>query len=63
MNDILFFVSLVAGWIILNTWVLPWFGFQTCMSGACKARPVVPQSHTADKAGSENATGREEQRR
>lgn len=36
MYDILFFPSLVAGWIVLNLWVLPLFGIQTCLSGACR---------------------------
>jgi len=67
MNDILFFVSLVAGWIILNIWVLPWFGIQTCMSGACMSRAckvpqVVRPSHTTNKGVSEDATGCEERR-
>jgi hypothetical protein len=22
-------------WIVLNRWVLPWFGIRTCMSGGC----------------------------
>jgi hypothetical protein len=32
----------MAAWIGLNRWVLPWFGFNTCMSGACSVdrRPV-----------------------
>jgi hypothetical protein len=30
-------------WIVLNRWVLPWFGIRTCMSGACgvDARPAT----------------------
>jgi hypothetical protein len=40
MNDILVFAGLVVGWIVLNIWVLPWFGIQTCMSGACRVGPV-----------------------
>lgn len=58
MNDILFFVSLIAGWIILNMWVLPWFGIQTCMSGACKVLRVVSPRHTADKPVTDNQTDR-----
>ena len=36
MYDTLFFIGLFAAWIILNAWVLPWFGIHTCMSGACR---------------------------
>lgn len=25
----------LAAWIVLNRWVLPWFGISTCMSGGC----------------------------
>lgn len=42
MYDIMFFASLFAGWIVLNKWVLPWFGIPTCMSGACRI-PHVEQ--------------------
>ena len=43
MYDILFFASLIAGWIVLNVWILPLFGIQTCMSGACRV-PRVKQA-------------------
>lgn len=36
MYDLLFVVGLIAGWMILNVWILPLFGIQTCMSGACR---------------------------
>ena len=36
MNDILLFSSLIAGWIVLNLWVRPLFGIQTCLSGVCR---------------------------
>ncbi len=58
MNDILFFVSLIAGWITLNILVLPWFGIQTCMSGACKVPPVAPPRHTAEKPVTDHQTDR-----
>jgi len=61
MYDILFFVGLIAGWIILNVWVLPLFGIQTCMSGACRV-PNVEQDappNTADQAARVTKTGRE----
>lgn len=43
MSDILFFASLIAGWIVLNVWILPLFGIQTCMGGACRV-PRVKQA-------------------
>lgn len=51
MNDIVVFTGLVAGWVILNVWVLPMFGIQTCMSGACSrtSRPRQPSSPPVDK--------------
>lgn len=36
MSDLLLFASIVAGWIVLNVWILPMFGIHTCMSGACQ---------------------------
>lgn len=47
MYDILFFVSLIVGWTVLNIWILPLFGIQTCMSGACgvpHVKHIEPQS-------------------
>lgn len=40
MKDILIFVVIFAGWIVLNIWVLPWFGIRTCMSGGCRVPHV-----------------------
>lgn len=42
MKDTLIFVSVMAGWIVLNMWVLPYFGIRTCMSGGCPV-PEVKQ--------------------
>lgn len=36
MNDMLVFAGLIAGWIVLNVWILPLFGIRTCMSGGCR---------------------------
>ena len=47
MNDILILVGIVAGWIALNLWILPWFGIRTCMSGAC-AVPHVERNDGPD---------------
>ncbi|MFO1040155.1 MAG: hypothetical protein U0941_00130 [Planctomycetaceae bacterium] len=43
MYDLLLFVSLFAGWILLNVWVLPRLGIPTCMSGACRVPHVKHQ--------------------
>jgi hypothetical protein len=46
----------LAAWIVLNRWVLPWFGISTCMSGSCGVdrRPAV--GHEApDRAGEHEA--------
>lgn len=46
----------LAAWIVLNRWVLPWFGISTCMSGSCAVdrRPAV--GHDApDGAGEHEA--------
>jgi len=40
MSDILIFAGIFVGWIVLNLWVLPLFGIQTCLSGACRTAPV-----------------------
>lgn len=50
MSDILFFASLIAGWIVLNVWILPLFGIQTCMSGACRV-PRARNGQPLDSAG------------
>jgi hypothetical protein len=38
MKDFALFFGIIVLWIVLNRWVLPWFGVQTCMSGACSAQ-------------------------
>lgn len=47
MKDILIFAAVMAGWIALNMWVLPYFGFQTCMSGGCRVPEVKPAAEDA----------------
>ncbi len=61
MYDILFFASLFAGWIVLNMWVLPWFGIPTCMSGACRVPHAAQDAplNDADHAIHVTKTGRE----
>lgn len=39
MKDTLVFAGLLVAWIVLFRWVLPRFGIETCMSGACAQRP------------------------
>jgi hypothetical protein len=56
MKDLLMIGVILFAWIALNRWVLPAFGIQTCMSGACSGdtcrpaveRPVVPDEPQAD---------------
>ncbi len=38
MKEFLIFLGVMMLWIVLNRWVLPWFGVPTCMSGGCAAR-------------------------
>ena len=35
MKDFLLLLGAMVLWIVLNRWVLPWFGIHTCMSGGC----------------------------
>jgi hypothetical protein len=35
MQEFSILLSVLAAWIVLNRWVLPRFGIQTCMSGGC----------------------------
>ncbi|GIX01532.1 MAG: hypothetical protein KatS3mg112_0469 [Thermogutta sp.] len=34
-RDALIILLFLGLWIVLNKWVLPWFGIPTCMSGGC----------------------------
>jgi hypothetical protein len=38
MKEFSIFFGVMVLWIVLNRWVLPWFGIQTCMSGGCSAQ-------------------------
>lgn len=64
MYDFLLFVGLFAGWIVLNVWVLPMFGIQTCMSGGCRVPRVehAEPRNTTHKVGNQNQTIREGER-
>ncbi|MCA9159229.1 MAG: hypothetical protein KDA72_12935 [Planctomycetales bacterium] len=37
-----------ATWIVLNRWLLPALGIQTCMSGQCAVRPTIKTEPPAD---------------
>lgn len=39
------FLGVLVVWFTLNRWVLPWFGINTCMSGACAvdSRPAATE--------------------
>ena len=37
MNTTALVLGTLVLWIVLNRWVLPWFGVRTCMSGGCAA--------------------------
>lgn len=41
MKDLLLVLGLIAGWIVLSRWVLPWLGVPTCMSGCCQGPACV----------------------
>ena len=41
MRDMLMVIGFLAAWIVLNRWILPWCGIQTCMGGACSRTPAV----------------------
>jgi hypothetical protein len=37
MASYLWLIAVLAGWILLQTWILPKLGIPTCLSGACRA--------------------------
>lgn len=41
MKDLLIVMTLLAAWIVLNRWILPWCGIPTCMGGACSRVPTI----------------------
>jgi hypothetical protein len=48
-------LAFLTAWIVLNRWVLPWFGVPTCMSGGCavdvrrtEAQPPVESVESAE---------------
>ena len=39
LKDLGLFFGVFVAWIVLSRWVLPFFGVNTCMSGACSVSP------------------------
>lgn len=53
MSDFLMLASLIAGWFVLNIWILPLFGIRTCLSGDCRvprSKQTEPQRTTNNRA-------------
>jgi hypothetical protein len=42
MKTTVLFLGAMMLWIVLNRWVLPWFGVPTCMSGGCSGGSCPP---------------------
>ncbi len=36
MTSYLWLIAVFAGWLLLQTWILPKLGIPTCLSGACR---------------------------
>lgn len=58
MTTPLIVIGFVVFWIVLNRWVLPRFGIETCMSGACTgvAHPVRIEALSATDPVAPNPT-------
>ncbi|MEQ8854312.1 hypothetical protein [Gimesia sp.] len=39
MTDLVVLLVVLALWFILNLWILPRLGMQTCLSGLCELNP------------------------
>jgi hypothetical protein len=50
MRDTLVFAALFVAWIALFRWILPLFGVETCMSGACARQPSADEHSPAKEA-------------
>jgi hypothetical protein len=61
MKDILVIAAVFATWIALNVWILPWFGIQTCMNGACYRIPSDQPAAGAKPAEREPASRLEDE--
>lgn len=53
MTDLIVLLAVLALWFILNIWVLPRLGMQTCLSGLCglksQACPQPVKTNTSDR--------------
>lgn len=53
MTDLIVLLAVLALWFILNIWVLPRLGMQTCLSGLCgmksQACPQPVKTNTNDR--------------
>ncbi|QDV16080.1 hypothetical protein Pan153_07010 [Gimesia panareensis] len=51
MTDLVVLLAVLALWFILNLWVLPRLGMQTCLSGMCgmKRCPQPEKSKTSER--------------
>jgi hypothetical protein len=57
MKEFAWMSAVLVLWIVLNRWVLPWFGVPTCMSGGCAADRCVPSAPEVRSAGGPTAPG------
>lgn len=58
MSDILVFAGIIVGWVVLNVWVLPLFGIQTCISGGCRVPRVnYAEPHRATRNSANDLDG------
>lgn len=57
MHDLLLPLAVLLAWIVLNRWVLPWFGVPTCMSGGCGTARCSAGSAEARVADENHSTG------
>lgn len=55
MNDLSIIALFLVAWIVLNRWILPAMGIETCMSGGCcgnSCRVPAAQNAAPDEADS-----------
>ncbi len=50
MTEFWLLLGVLALWIVLGRWVLPWFGIATCMSGGCCATRATKDRDSNDDA-------------
>ena len=63
MKEFSIMFGVLVLWIVLNRWILPWFGIHTCMSGGCATNVALRaaanrvQDVRSDKERSPNRLG------